>query len=382
MKKIVLLAVMAMLYTTGFGQSVYSENVKFKFVQLPMYPMQSDQEYACKIATPYQDDVKVTLENVRLENIKKQEEAAERLAEYNKSSRGGKVFDKMVMGDKKPSGKAKLTPIPYTQKIWNENNFCGQYVNIVGLEKNENAKGKILFTILANEVTVEDSPSPEKGIRKSVMISTPVQVEIFNANGEIIHTQLFKKSSGLFNTSYFSNQMKLDKKWGEIAIATCKKLENNAMKSTMAQAKKFLNEEVGYMTKTRKAPIYMVKEKKFTYPNINAAYSTIAEAYNLTIEETLKEDRESQIKSVIAVWENALVDKDLKNKKARINKKVVAGLYFNIAEANFWLNDFVMARKYLAKLSALNVNGFNKDYKKIDKTIKIHQKRHAANKVL
>ena len=74
-----------------------------------------------------------------------------------------------------------------------------------------------------------------------------------------------------------------------------------------------------------------------------------------------KETRNTEINNAIKFWEAEIPNADLESKKARINKKVLAGAYFNIGLANFMLYNyekakeaFVTAQKYEKSVTAMH----------------------------
>lgn len=58
------------------------------------------------------------------------------------------------------------------------------------------------------------------------------------------------------------------------------------------------------------------------------------------------ETRKETMKKAIDIWEKALAEADFENKKARIDSKVGRHLYYNLALAYLWIDDFVKAKEY------------------------------------
>ncbi len=101
-----------------------------------------------------------------------------------------------------------------------------------------------------------------------------------------------------------------------------------------------------------------VKEKKTNdYDDLRRAknYFTDAAAYFKTdnillVNKVVQPDyhhRNELLDSAIAIWEKALEESDLQNKKARIDQKVTRHIYYNLAFAYVLKNDFAKAQQYL-----------------------------------
>ncbi|GAB4398761.1 MAG: hypothetical protein OHK0053_17950 [Microscillaceae bacterium] len=98
--------------------------------------------------------------------------------------------------------------------------------------------------------------------------------------------------------------------------------------------------------------------------NTNHTYGDLDQANQLLIEalEGLKKDSivptnrliktdrgpiRAKIQEAIQIWEGLLAQVDPKDNKARINKKIARILYFNLAKAYLWIEDYPKAQEYL-----------------------------------
>ena len=62
----------------------------------------------------------------------------------------------------------------------------------------------------------------------------------------------------------------------------------------------------------------------------------------------------AEIKTAIAIWNSALEEMDLENKKARINRKVAFGLHLNQIEYNILINDYTAAKTAINNILLMN----------------------------
>lgn len=361
------------------SQSVFKEAIKFKYQQPSLYFLNEKHEYACEMEMIYQEDVENKLEEIKIENERRTLEAKEELEAYNNKSTGSKVAENILLSQKKPSGIATLISIPFTQKVWDEEVFLNSYLKVSGLTKDKDAKEKVKIVLDAFTIDEKVNHSEEKGYISIVTVATHATAIVYNSEGSEIYSKLSSQSSSAYKSSYYSSESECKKKWQEVRSSKLRQLENEAIKKTMKFLRSDLTANIGYPTKDRKTYLFLVKEKKFSYTELNDTYAIMAEAYALIQSESQKNYREEKIRSAIAVWEHELEEKDLKDKKARINPKVSAALFLNIAEAYFWINDFDKARQYLAKHTMVDVSGYRSEYSKIDKTVIDYKKRYEAN---
>lgn len=115
---------------------------------------------------------------------------------------------------------------------------------------------------------------------------------------------------------------------------------------------KILGEELnalhGYAPKTFESAVYSIKPKNFEYTELEKASTDYIKAMleygNMGLTQTVKDE----LSNCLKVWEAEIDQLDQNDKKARINRKNVSGLYLNVAQANMWLQNFDLAEKNLA----------------------------------
>lgn len=118
-------------------------------------------------------------------------------------------------------------------------------------------------------------------------------------------------------------------------------LETAARRKALSEVNQSLNSELGYVNKTRRTEIYSVKKfKQYDYSDVTTAYSATVSALQLVGNDKNHSSAESKLQSALSQWNEILVESNLYDKKARINDKVSAVIQCNIAEIQFWLNEF------------------------------------------
>jgi hypothetical protein len=120
-----------------------------------------------------------------------------------------------------------------------------------------------------------------------------------------------------------------------------KEIENEGRSASIQSAKGLLENQFGFVNKTRRAEIYSVKKYK------DYDYSDVTLAYNKTNEGLLKLDNNADranayetLREARKMWVSILEESNLQNKKERINPKISAIIWCNIAEISVWMGDF------------------------------------------
>ena len=86
-----------------------------------------------------------------------------------------------------------------------------------------------------------------------------------------------------------------------------------------------------------------------------------------------------KIEKGITIWESALEESNTGDSKSRVNKKVTALLYANLAEAYMWTNDFDSADNYLQKAKVAGVSKYKNFGKKLQGVLNGLKARYEAN---
>ncbi len=91
------------------------------------------------------------------------------------------------------------------------------------------------------------------------------------------------------------------------------------------------------------------------------------------------ENAKVAIKKALNLWEGALKESDLTNKKARVNDKVTAATRYNCALFYCWVNDHNKANYHLMKLKLLDMSKYKRQVKDLKAFIVDHKARYEAN---
>jgi len=295
-------------------------------------------------------------------------------------------IDSLNNVDLKMLVKAKLNALmdetipvkPYQKKISKTAPYrlpdaiISEKMNIRGLERVYDDPKKIFFEIAMSEFETKKGKKRSMGKDVSVLeYRRVVGYKVLDENNNIIAEGLVPSTD----------------KWSEFDISTIKasevkkkrkEFEKSSAEYNLIYAKDFLAARYGYPIENRGFELSYAKGKKFDYEKIKEAYE---KAVNIFENEFSKDNPDvSELKKLIATWEEELKAADYSYKKARINTSVATGLYFNIIQCSVWLNEFDKAEKLLDEVSKLDLK--SKSKRKIDicrDFIKDRKQRYDAN---
>lgn len=152
------------------------------------------------------------------------------------------------------------------------------------------------------------------------------------------------------------------------------------LSSTIADVNRSINEKCGFPQKNRATEIYTIKKHKgHNYSDLIDAYSHAKSGYDLLSNGTDKSKASAKLDKAIKVWEKALGESDLNDKKSRINKKITGLLYANLAEACMWKDDFQNADNYAQKAILSGVQKAKSAGKKLQPVMTALKSRYQAN---
>ncbi len=129
----------------------------------------------------------------------------------------------------------------------------------------------------------------------------------------------------------------------------------------MAILNNFLNSNYAFKKISYESTAQLVKDKKQDYSDLNNAYLAMLEGYNTLAEGYDKAAAKPKIAEAIAIYEKALLESEMDNKKARINEEVTLAIYWNLIEAYIWNDDYAKAKSLYTKFSTFDAP---KKYKK------------------
>lgn len=159
-------------------------------------------------------------------------------------------------------------------------------------------------------------------------------------------------------------------------------LQQQELTSILSSINNIINEKCGFPTKSYATEVYTIKKHKGqNYNDLIDAYTKAKSGYDLIYKDVSKSDAISKLKQACSIWEKALEESDMNDNKARINDKVTALIYVNLAEAYMWMNEWAQADNYIQKAKIISVAAgkYKREAEDVEQFMKYLKDRYTAN---
>lgn len=385
MQRILLLSVLLMSCQTIFAQRVKEEAVDYQYIQLPMAPVdKSITNYQSSVTATYQEENDKKTAEYEAEKAKAQAEYdakvaalpaaqaaadAQYLAEvkaYDEKSLAEKVVENKLLNE---GGKPvkKTVPTPYKRNVsepklktaYDTEALAGTYLGLDGFVNSADNAIKIEVSINGFEYT----KPVRKSVKKKVTTSAGQVTETHYYNeftyrhtmsvkvtGPAGKTLLFVTPSDLNTyTVYATKAQKATVPINEEQLVS--EFETKVLQANLELISGLVNDHVGYKRTDRTGTMFFVKEKKDEYTDLMIAYNTASTGLNMLIDN--EEAGKTTILEALAIYETAMLESEPKNKKARINGKIIMPLYFAMIECYWAIGDMAKVDALMSELNAM-----------------------------
>jgi len=127
-------------------------------------------------------------------------------------------------------------------------------------------------------------------------------------------------------------------------------IESEGRKAAVSGSAGALDSQFGYINKSRKAEIYSVKKyKDYDYTDVILAFDQTSKALIQIEGSRDRSEAMDALDNAREMWLTILEESNLQNKKERINAKVSAMIWCNLAEIAVWMADFNEADNQVSK---------------------------------
>lgn len=399
MRKSVLFLSLILSPLAGVAQNVQDQKVAFQYTQMPLQPLDKNiSTYKISLNTASFEQMNadsMDLYNAKLmtwqaqydnwllqkKNIDKA--YLKQMASYEKAVNAGNVNTPVPQKTAYPPMPVKDNiPMP----ILTEEVTMSEVENTVKLEgysRGDNGV-EIELELLGFQnagIEVKTKKSETKiDYTYSSVAKYPVRVKVIHPSKGIIFDQLVGNSTSTRKIKTYTSKYDYDYWAIDSLEGFWKRRQKEMLQTNLNQVYNLINDNFGFQAKTYQTEIYTVKKhKNHSYNDLVDAYSYANSGYALVINDKQHTQAMAQIKKAIAIWEKALTESNINDNKSRINKKVTALLYCNLAEAYMWINDFVKAENYRLKAEQGGVLKFKSHAKKMAFMNANLKKRYLAN---
>ena len=353
MKKIMVLACLISLQATG--QNIDDNFVNFNYTQLPLISVdESLRSYRFEVVTDVEGanmDSTATYQ-IRLDNAvsiyqKRMDTWLSKMSliQQQENATGA---SQSANYPPKPSLELVVKPVQHTVTT----NASAEGIKISGFNEGDNGL-LIRYTLLPiKNVKFSYSKKGEAANTKydykcSYMLQA--KMEVIDPNNTVLFEKMVgrakTKGLGKYKSTYDFAKWYMNNR--ETFYA---QIESEGRKAAIAGSGSALDNQFGYINKNRKAEIYSVKKYK------DYDYTDVVMAYNQTTEALLKvgNDRDrsgamDDLEEAREMWLKILEESNLQNKKERINAKISAMIWCNLAEIAVWMADFNEADNQVSK---------------------------------
>ena len=379
MKKIFTI-ISCILITGGlFAQKASGTNVDYEYYRLPLQKV-AEKKYHFSVEIGYVKDYEADMAfyeeaHAAYDMVKKELNDAydKALEDYNNQSTGDKIVQRVLLSDDgkpiKPTNKNYadrlnsqykhfLGPAPYYNLVSPErsdiptNSEMTSAIKLNGFTKSTSDGLKIVLDATDFSETSETrklGEAPNETKETNFTVSCEVMVSIVNSQGEEVYANTYAKT-----LKYKSAKKKLAD-WSKYERSSAyKNLPNTKKKSLITMLVKDvntdLNNQFGYSWIKKRSKIYSAKGKKYFYDDLDKAVVSFQNGLkDLKVNQDVAAGK---LNAAIVVWNKALEELDLADKKARINNKIGAALYINLGLAYTLINEFDNADRALSTVQS------------------------------
>jgi hypothetical protein len=382
------------------AQNVDDQKVNFNYIQLPSNPIKGTTNYNVtvdhSIYTKSNEDslalfeTKLNLCEAQLTSWVDQKRKIDQMyllemSKWEKANNAGTLLPQPIKQPypEMPTLKEELVMPILTEDI--SEGIVDGGVRLEGFEKGEGGatitiqfsgiqNTKIVEKITGTGATMKYEYTAEYLMPINVKIEVPGQGIILNENfNQTAKRKLINKYDSKYDFEYWQIE-NLSNFW--------KSLQQEELTASLSSINALINDRCGFPVKMHATEVYTVKKYKgHNYSDLIDAYTKAKSGYDLVYKSVSRKEAASNLNKAISVWEKALAEGNPVDNKARINDKVIALLYVNLAEAYLWLGDYTKADNYIqkAKISNEGAGKYRRQAKDLEDLMNVLKSRELAN---
>jgi hypothetical protein len=366
-----LLFLLVGLALTATAQNVTDNKVSFTYIQLPTNPIDSKYttfEIVVKksFETSNQDSLnvyqlKLDNSNVQYEsqmNIwKEQKKGIDRnhlmqLAQWEKSTNAGTVVVQPV----KPTYPPQPVKLDVIQPNMHEdlpNDQVNNMVNIDGFSKGTGG-GKVTldFKGVGNIKIVETKTGSGTTSKYQYRCeyTMPIEIKVESPSQGVVLNTIILNEVRSYPMKEYASKYEYELWYLDNQTLFWSELQKHARTTAMTEITNLLNNACGFSTRTWSTEIYSIKSHKdYNYDDLTNAYTLAKQGYDLIYQTRDRKNGYAKLTEAVNVWKKTLSESNAADNKARINGKVTALIYYNIAEAYLWMSNFDEAEQFINK---------------------------------
>lgn len=375
---------------TTYGQKLKSETIVYNYNRLPSstlkdvknYQVTFDAAYETKnkqlLADYYQQkkaadekynkDLGVYSSMVRTAN----ERYDKAVTEYNKKSLGSKIVEKSLLDNRKPQREIIIKPYveyvekPALQPTYDYQVFADTYIHLDGYQKDPSNALKIVVVLYGFDSTIPRSVNEEEtgvsvgngksSTSKAIVYHNefsyrhPMAVKVYSPQGK----EMLSVTPPQLNSYKIYKTAKTDRPVSINTELLIKNTQEKVLQENLQYINNLVNDRFGYSSIKRECTLYYIKNGDSNYADLTTAFNEASSGLLL-----LQQDAPTgitKLQKACTLWNTALGESDINNKKSRINKDITLGIYFNMLESYFAAGDVQSGQNTLDKLNSISLS--------------------------
>ena len=371
------------------AQNTKSEKVEYTYIQLPLNPLPSSiKNYQSSIFAAYEaENQKKTAEYeaqmaaAEAEFQKEQaaypakvkaaeDKYAAEMAEWEKKSLAEKVVEKQLLNENNKPVKV-IPSAPYKRGVaqpklktsYDYPVLAATNLKLDGYTNAPEGAVKIEVTLYGFEYTPPRQLTEQKSMVSSANgTTTTSQVTYYHVEFTYRHTmsvkvtspegvEMFVLSPSELNNykTYKSPDSKTSVSFSEEQLV--KTHEEKILQENLKLINDLVNDRIGFKRAVRSTELGFVKSKDETYADLTNAFNEASTGLKMLLDD--KASATGKMEKSIQLWETALAESDVANKKARIDKDVTIMVCFNLLESYFAVGNVEAGEKILQTMNTL-----------------------------
>jgi Skp family chaperone for outer membrane proteins len=374
------------------AQNTKSEKVEYTYIQLPLNPLaKTITNYQSLIFAAYEaenqkkrGEYEAQMAAAEMEFQKEQaaypakvkaaeDKYAAEMAEWEKKSLAEKVVEKQLLNENNKPVKQLPSP-PYKRGVsqpklktsYDYPVLAASNLKLDGYNNSPSGAVKIEVTLYGFEYTPPRQLTEQKSIVSSANGTTSTsQVTYYHVEFTYRHTmsvkvtspegvEMFVLSPSELNNykTYKSADSKTSVSFNEEQLV--KTYEEKILQENLKLINELVNDRIGFRRTERTTELNYVKSKDETYADLMNAFNEASTGLKMLLDD--KASATAKLEKSIQLWETALTESDVANKKARIDKDVTIITCFNLLEVYFATGKVESGEKIIQTMNALSLS--------------------------
>jgi len=374
---------------TCYGQKLKSEDITYNYNRPPALPVKGIINYQVVFEAPYeaknQQLVKEYEQQQHIADDKYSKDVAaypglvkgaddrydKEMAEYNKKSLGTKIAEKGLLDNGKPIKemipKPHLTIVrkPELQSSYDYKVLADTYMHLDGYQNNPDNALKIVVVLYGYDHTQPRNMDEQQdnlrigggstSVAKSTYYHTefsfrhPMAIKVYTPDGK----EMMSLTPPELNSYKIYKSNATDRAASINTDLLIKTNEEKVLQDNLRFINNMLNDKYGYSSIKKVATLYYIKNGDEGYTDLTTAFNEASSGLLMLQQDKIS--ARAKLQKACDLWNTALKEVNMGDKKARINKDIALGIYFDLLETYFALGDAQGGEGTLEKLNTMSL---------------------------